>query len=322
MDQSERKYRWQVIIAFALVYFFWGSSYLGIRVGIEHIAPALLSGTRFLVAGVILLAWCAITRRRVRITRDEAVRLALIGILLLSIQNVVLAWSELWVPTGLAALIISVVPLWFLVLETWVFPGEHHMSPRALIGLALGAGGIVVLLWPGLRHSSAVGQRELFGSVCLIGASLAWALGSVLSKRWKLPVDPFTATSYQMIFGGLISVLMGTALGDWKYTVWTWRGAAAMAYLVVFCSLAAFTAYIWLLERVPTAKLATYAYVNPVVAVFLGWLVLHEAVTGYILAGTGIIIMAVALVTGAKLKLKTRVGEPCEELRAAQSSTD
>ncbi len=320
MTTAQRQHRWNVILAFALVYVFWGSTYLGIRIAVEQIPPMLMAGTRFLIAGPLMLLYCALTGRRIAVKGHEAARLAVIGILLLSVANVILAWAEQWVPTGLAALIISVTPLWFLILETWVFPGEHRVSSRALVGLALGAAGIVVLLWPELRHTSGIGRRELIGSVSLIGGSFAWALGSVLSNRWKLEVDAFTATGYEMMFAGATNVLIGTIFGEWAHATWSARGLGAVIYLVIFGSWVGFSAYVWLLKHVPTPKVATYAYVNPVVAVFLGWLVLHEQITGYILAGTVIIVIAVSLVTGAKLH--TRAGEEPAELPAVETSAD
>jgi drug/metabolite transporter (DMT)-like permease len=320
MTSTARQHRFHVVLAFALVYVFWGSTYLGIHIGVEHIPPLLMAGARFAIAGPLMLAYCALAGHRVRVNLDQAVRLAVIGALLLSIANVVLAWAEQWVPTGLAALIISITPLWFLVLETWVLPGEHRFSGRALSGLVLGIVGIGVLMWPELRATSNVGRRELFGSLALIGGSFSWALGSVLSKRWKLDVDAFTATGYEMAFAGAINLLAGAALGDWARATWTPRGWGAIIYLVIFGSWVGFSAYIWLLKHVPTPKVSTYAYVNPVIAVFLGWLVLDERITGYILAGSVITICAVAMVTGAKLQ--TRVGEEEPALPAVESSAD
>jgi drug/metabolite transporter (DMT)-like permease len=318
MSPAERQHRLHVILAFALVYVFWGSTYLGIRIAIEQIPPALMAGTRFLIAGPLMLAYCAFTGRRVRLTADEALRLAAIGILLLTTSNVVLAWAEQWVPTGLAALIVSITPMWFLVLETWVLRGEHHVSPRAVMGLVLGVIGIGVLLWPELSHTSGIGRRQLLGCLSLLGASLSWATGSVLSKRWKMSVDAFTATGWEMAFAGTANVLIGIAFGEQRTAVWSARGLGAVVYLVVFGSWVGFTAYIWLLKHVPTAKVSTYAYVNPVIAVFLGWLVLHEQVTGYILAGTVVIVAAVALVTGAKLRSRVETAEP--DLPAVEST--
>jgi drug/metabolite transporter (DMT)-like permease len=224
------------------------------------------------------------------------------------------------VPSGLASLIVSVTPLWFLVLDTWIFTSEHRPSPRALFGLAFGVAGIFVLLWPQLRHTGSIGHLELFGSIGLIFGSLCWALGSLLSKRWKLELDAFSAASWEMTFAGAFNVLFALILGEQHRAVWSARGIGAICYLIVFGSWVGFTAYIYLLNHVPTPKVATYAYVNPVVAVFLGWLVLHEQITGYIFAGTVIVVCAVALVTGAELK--ARLPEEGPALPAVESAGD
>jgi drug/metabolite transporter (DMT)-like permease len=302
MSSDYKPPRWAILLAFALVYVFWGSTYLAIRIAVTTITPELLAGSRFLIAGLLMLAGCAATGRRVRLNRSDAWRLALIGFLLLSVSNTALGWAEQWVPTGMAALLISIIPLWFLAIEYWVLPTDSKPTPRALGGLGLGVVGIVILLWPELRHTSSFGRRELIGGLGLQGGCIAWAVGSLLAKRWRLQVDVFSASAYQMLFAGIINLLIGTALGDWSRTTWTWRGMGAILYLVTFGSLVGFSAYVYLLEHVATAKVTTYAYVNPVVAVFLGWLVLHEQITGYIIAGTLIIVPSVALVTGAKLK--------------------
>lgn len=312
--------RWTILLAFGLVYVFWGSTYLAIRIAVETIRPELLAGSRFVVAGLIMLAWCAATGRKVRIGRVDALRLTVVGFLLLSLANTNLGWAEQWVPTGMAALLISLIPMWFLVIETWVLPTDYRPSARALAGLALGVVGVIVLLWPQLRHMGEIGTKQLLGSLSLQGGCIVWVVGSLLSKRWKMQVDVFTASAYQMLFAGIINLLIGTTLGEWSRSVWTWRGAGAALYLVTFGSLVGFSAYIYLLEHVPTAKIATYAYVNPVVAVFLGWLVLHERITGYLIAGAAIIVPAVALVTGAKLLPRHRL--PREELPTTSAPSD
>jgi drug/metabolite transporter (DMT)-like permease len=296
--------RTQVVLAFALVYVFWGSTYLAIeeavgKAGEAGVPPMLMAATRFSIAGVLMLAFLAVRGRNIIMPRRDFVQQGIIGVLLLSIANVVLAWAEQWVPTGLAALLVSITPLWFLVLETWVLPGEHRFSGRTLAGLMLGIAGIVILIWPELRHTSGVGRAELFASLILPLGSLCWALGSVLSKRWKPTVDPFVATGWQMAIAGLVNFAVAFALGDYHHAVYSLHRWAAIIYLVIFGSWVGFTAYIWLLKHVPIPKVTTYAYVNPVVAVFLGWLILHEAITGYILAGTVIVVASVALVTGA-----------------------
>lgn len=320
MTSAERQFRFHVALAFGLVYVFWGSTYLGIRVAVEHIGPELMTGIRFPIAGIIMLAACGLTGRRVAITGREFVHQGIIGVLLLSISNVTLAWAELYVRTGLASLIVASVPIWFLVLDTWIL-GEERLSPRGLVGLALGLAGTAVLLWPKLVSSTARGRMELFATVCLIGSSFVWAVGSVLSRRWQGSMDALTATGWQMCIGGFLNLGIAFLLGEPTKAQWTLRGMGAIAYLVVFGSLVGYTAYIWLLKNVPTSKVATYAYVNPVIAVFLGWYFLGERVDGYILAGTAIIIVAVALATSAKVK--PQVGAEHEpELPACEAGAD
>ena len=320
MTAVERQFRFRVALAFGLVYVFWGSTYLGIRIAIEHISPELMTGIRFPIAGVIMLAASALTGRRVRITRREFVRQGIVGILLLSISNVVLAWAEQYIRTGLASLLIASVPIWFLVLDTWIFRDEH-LSARGLVGVVLGLAGTVVLLWPKIVAPRNGGRMELFASVCLVASSFVWAVGSVLSRRWQGDLDALTATGWQMIISGSLNLGIGLALGEVARAQFTMRGTAAIAYLVVFGSLVGYTAYIWLLKNVPTSKVGTYAYVNPVVAVFLGWYFLGERVDGYIAAGTAIIIVAVALATSAKMK--PQVGAEHEpELPACEAGAD
>jgi drug/metabolite transporter (DMT)-like permease len=320
MESTDNQYRRKMILAFGLVYLFWGSTYLGIRIAVVEIPPLLMAAVRFAVAGPVMLLWCAHGGRRLAINWSEGIRLAVLGVLMLSVGNVVVAWAEQWVPSGLAALMISITPMWFLILQTWVFPGKHRVSGRALAGLGLGVCGIVVLLWPELRHTNSIGRPELLGSLSLLGSSFIWALGSILSKRWKPRVDPLTAAGYQMTFSGLVNLLLATALGEWTHATWSWRGTGAVLYLMVFGSWVAFSAYVWLLSHVPITKVSTYAYVNPVVAVILGWVVAGEQITGYILTGAVIVIVAVALVTGAELKPRVETAEAKESLAACETT--
>src|SRR5581483_350929 len=297
----------RVCIAFTMVYVLWGSTYLGIRVAVEHIAPLMVGASRFLASGLIMLAACALVGRSLRITRNEAVRLAVIGVLLLTGGNVMVAWSEQYVSSGLTALIVASVPLWVMVINS-VMPGGDRLSPKGVAGLALGIAGMVVLLWPRITGAGGLARGELAGSAGLVFASASWALGSVLSRRWQLPVHAFVATAWEMTFAGAFNLLLALAFGQQHRTEVTMRGSLAIAYLVVFGSLLGLTAYVWLLEHVPTQKVATYAYVNPVVAVFLGWLVLNETVDRYVIAGTIVIVAAVALVTTARVKPAREAG--------------
>lgn len=314
MKQADPKFRFKVILAFALVYIFWGSTYLAIKIAVGHgaenpgVPPALMSGARFAFAGPILLLFLLWRGKKVAIGLAEALKLTIIGFLLLTCSNVVLAWAEQYVPTGLAALVISVTPMWFMVLETWVMPGEHRFGGRHVTGFALGIFGIAVLLWPQLyalfRAPERFDKMTLIGCLVLQIASVSWATGSVLSKRWHMSIDPFVATGWQMTFGGLLNIIVGLGIGEHRRAVFDFDSTVAIFYLVVFGSWVGFTAYIWLLRNVPTPKVTTYAYVNPVVAVFLGWLVLHEKITPYILAGSVVVLGSVALVTTAENKLR------------------
>jgi len=308
MTPKERQHRFRVFLAFGLVYFFWGSTYIGIRIAVEHIPPALLSAMRFVAAGLFLLAYCAFSGRRIRLTVKDALLLLVMGVLLLTGGNMMLAYSEQYLPSGLAALIVAVVPLWVALIEGFILRGER-LKGLGWIGLALGLVGLIVLLWPqlapvirqGLPQSSS-GKMFLFSSAVLMVGSLCWSVGSIISRRTQLTVDPFAATAWEMTLGGTVNMIIAFALKDHHTVVWTTRGVVAVVYLTIFGSLVGFTAYIWLLEHVPTAKVATYAYVNPVVAVLLGWLILHEEVNRYILVGAVIIVGSVVLVTLSKLR--------------------
>ncbi|HVO82411.1 MAG TPA: EamA family transporter [Terriglobales bacterium] len=318
MTEAQRQHRFLVILCFGLVYLFWGSTYLGIRIAVEHISPALMCGTRFSVAGILMLAYLALRGRNIRYSRVQLGQMAVVGILLLVGGNLTLSYAEQIVPSGLAALMIASTPLWFLVLDSLLL-GDHHISARGMAGLALGIAGIMVLLWPKLTATGTLGTRELWWSVSLLGGSFSWALGSVLSKRWQSSaVDPFSATAWQVTFAGLANLIFAVSFEDISQVTWTARGLGAVFYLVVCGSWIGYTAYIWLLGHVPTSKVSTYAYVNPVVAVFLGWLLVNETVDRYILAGSIIVVASVALVSSAKIKAKT----VAEEMPAVEAAGD
>jgi drug/metabolite transporter (DMT)-like permease len=304
-----------VILAFGLVYLFWGSTYLAIDIAVQSIPPALMCGLRFLVAGIVMLTVCAAMGRKVLYTPRQIALAAVVGLLLLMGGNLTLSYAELAVSSGLAALIIAITPLWFLVLDSLLL-GDHHISRRGKAGLLLGIVGLFVLVWPQLQ-AGTLGHRELWASISLIAGSFSWALGSVLSKRWQSGMDVFSATAWQVIAAGAGNFIFGLFNGDLAHVTWTSRSLGAVAYLVVCGSWIGYTAYIWLLEHVPTAKVSTYAYVNPVVAVFLGWLILHEKVDRFILAGSAIVVLSVILVTSAKVKQKIMAPEELPAVEAA-----
>jgi drug/metabolite transporter (DMT)-like permease len=305
-----------VILAFGLVYLFWGSTYLGIDIAVQTIPPALMCAVRFSIAGVVMLAVCAATGRKILYSPRQIALSAIVGLLLLMGGNITLSYAELSVSSGLAALIIAITPLWFLVLDSLLL-GDHHISGRGKAGLLLGVVGLFVLVWPQLQ-SGTIGHRELWASISLIFGSFTWALGSVLSKRWQSGMDIFSSTAWQVTAAGAGNFVFALLNRDLSRVTWTVRGVSAVLYLVVCGSWIGYTAYIWLLEHVPTSKVSTYAYVNPVVAVFLGWLVLHEHVDRFILAGSAIVVLSVILVTSAKVRERS----VAEELPAVEAAGD
>jgi drug/metabolite transporter (DMT)-like permease len=286
--------RWKIAIAFFAVYICWGMTYLAMRVAVVDIPPHLMSGSRFVVAGTILYAW-ARQRGHAPPTLVHWRSAAIVGAFLLLGGNASVAWAEQRVPSGLAAVLIAVAPIWMVGLE-WARGGSR---PRALVilGLLLGLAGVGLLV---SSRGSAGGPVDLLGATVLVLAAASWAWGSVWSKNAGLPASPFIATSIEMIAGGIL--ILGVAagagqLGEFDLSGMSLAAAASWAYLVIFGSLVGFTAYIWLLGVTSIAKAGTYAYVNPVVAVVLGWAILDEPVSLPMLAAAGIILLGVALVS-------------------------
>lgn len=303
--------RFTLFLNFGLVYVFWGSTYLGIDIAVEHIPPGLMCATRFTIAGIIMLAYCVARGQNIRYSARQLLQLAIVGNLLLMGGNLTLSYSEQYIPSGLAALIVAGVPLWFMLLDSMLL-GHHKISHRGLAGLALGFLGTMVLLWPKLTAPGELGRKELWWSLALIAGSISWAFGSVLSKKWQSGPPTFAGTAWQVFFAGLGNAVFALVNHDFARVTWTARGIGAVAYLVVGGSLIGYTAYIYILGHAPTAKVSTYAYVNPVVAVFLGWLVLGEKVDAYILAGSAVIIASVVLVTSASVTKKQDAFVPAE----------
>ncbi len=247
-----------------------------------------------------MLVFCRLAGRRIAITLDQLWRLAFIGVVLLAISNAVLAWSELYVPTGLAALLVSITPIWFLFIDHVLLRHRSRVGRPALVGVALGVAGMIVLLWPRLRETQALGAWQLIAALSLLGSSFSWAFGSVLAREWRVQVDPLVGSGWQMLVAGVVDVLVALGLGEHHLARWDAAGLGAILYLVVFGSWVGYSSYVWLLRHVPTTKVATYAYVNPVVAVVLGWAILGEPIDRFMIAGTAIIVPAVALVTTAE----------------------
>jgi drug/metabolite transporter (DMT)-like permease len=281
---------WKVWGALWIVYIVWGSTYLAIRVMVETMPPLLAAGARFSVAGAVMVGVLSL-RRSVRPTRGQLLSALLVGILLPG-ANAVVSVAEQEVPSSIAALLIASVPLWVILLRR----ATGDPVSRASVGAVLvGFAGVALLLRPGEQS----GDATVLGLAAVVAAALMWATGSFASPRLTLPRDPLVSTGWQMLLGGLVIVAVGLALGeagDVKVGEFSTRSIVALSYLVAAGSWFAFTAYAWLLQNAPIAKVATYAYVNPVVAILLGWLVLDEVVTPITIAGAAIIVVSVALV--------------------------
>ena len=312
---SVKPSRYMLALNFALVYVFWGSTYLAIDFAVEHIPPALMCATRFTIAGLIMLGYSVSRGQKIRYSARELLQFAIIGNLLLMGGNLTLSYAELYIPSGLAALLVAIVPLWFMVLDSLLI-GHHRVSTRGLAGLGLGFTGTLILLWPQLTATGDLGRKEFWWSIALLGGALSWAFGSVLSKKWLSGPPKFAAIGWQVLFAGIGNAAVALVHHDLAHVTWTTRGISAIAYLIVCGSLIGYTAYIYVLSHAPMAKVSTYAYVNPVVAVFLGWLVLGEKIDGYILAGSAVVIASVILVTGASVTRKR------ERLELASNTAD
>jgi drug/metabolite transporter (DMT)-like permease len=305
-----------VVAALVTVYVVWGSTYLAIRVVVEQAPPMTSMGLRYTTAAVILGAILASRGglRRLRLNPRQALGTAFLGLMLPVLGNGMVSVAEDHGATsGVTALLIAIAPLIIVVFR--VAEGDRP-KPLTLLGVLLGFVGLGVLVLLGRGGAEGFG---LGPALLVLFASTCWAFGSYVQPRLWLPEDVFVTTVYEMLFGGLMLVSLGLVTGERFTAAYDARTWLALSYLVVFGSVIAFTAYVWLVANAPISFVATYAYVNPVVAVFLGWLVLSEPLTGAVLAGGGIVVLAVALVIGAerpRRRLETAVassGEPVPE---------
>jgi drug/metabolite transporter (DMT)-like permease len=288
--------RARLLAAFAAVYLIWGSTYLAIRFAVETLPPLLMAGARFLIAGAILLLWARL-RERATPQRSDWRTGFISGALLLLGGNGCVVWAEQHVPSGIAALLVAVVPVWVVVLE-WLRPGGRRPRLPVFVGLALGLLGLVLLVGPEALHGG--GSISLIGAAVLMVGALSWALGSLVTKGAPKATTGSIGSGTQMFAGGVCLVVVALLMGELPQLDLanaSTRSLLGFAYLVSFGSLIGFTAYLYLLGHTTASKAATYAYVNPVVAVLLGWAFANEPINARTIAAAAVILAGVAIIT-------------------------
>lgn len=297
---TRRPHAARVALALAIIYVVWGSTYLAIRIAVETLPPLTMSGIRFLVAGAILYLVASKRRGGARPAAVQWRSAAIVGGALLLGGNGLVVMAESWgVPSGIAALLVGTVPLWMATIA-WLFLRER-LPAVAIAGLAVGFAGIAVLANPS-------GGFAFTGSIAVVGAALFWSSGSIYARTAPLPSSPFLATAMEMLAGGALLLIAGGIRGEWggiDAAAFSMRSLLAMGYLIVFGSLAGFTAYIWALHNTRVSLVSTYAFVNPVIAVILGALIVGESLTGRDVAAGAAIVAAVASIVAAKRPVPT-----------------
>lgn len=298
-----------VLVAFAAVYIVWGSTYLAIRIGIESFPPLILAGIRHLVAGLLLypvIRW----KTGIRPTNTNWRAAVVTGFLLLFAGNGGVSWAEQTVPSGIAALLVATVSLWLVIVD-WLRPGGVRPVPRVVAGLFIGFAGLALLVGPGhLGGSDRVDPR---GAAVLVIASLAWACGSLYSKHGGMPSSAMLGVAMQSLTGGVILLIVGLIAGEFHALhlgLISLRSWLALGYLIVFGSGIGFSAYLYILQKSTAARVGTYPFVNPVVALFLGWLILGESITLRTVIAAAVILTAVILVITAPHRTPAALTKP------------
>lgn len=302
-------------VAFAIICIVWGTTYLAIRIALETIPPLLLTGTRFVIAGVIMLGVAKLRGETLPRDGRTLAHLALVGFLLVAVGNLAVVWAEQWVPSGLAALLVATAPFWMAIIEAFRRGGER-VDFRSGLGMLIGFAGVAMLVTPG-GSGGAWSVSFLIGALAIQIGGMCWQLGSAHGK-YNLPHVPLLASAaLQMLFGGIIVTIVGFAAGEAPRYTLTPRTFAALAYLTIFGSIIAYSAYIYALAHLRTTHTALYAYVNPVVAVFLGWLILNEPLTWLSIVAMVVILAGVALVQTSRGKAATVVPPAKAEAKKA-----
>jgi len=300
-NNSSRRNVILLLAAFAAVYIFWGSTYLAIKYAIETLPPFLMAGARFVFAGSILLIWARFSADYEKPKAAHWKMSFIVGTLLLLGGNGGVVFAERYISSSLAALLVATEPFW-IVLLSWLWLKGSRPNWKAVLGIAVGFFGVWLLINGQTSYAETAnsGSMQIFATIAIIAAAFSWAIGSIYGLRSPVPKSSLQTAGMQMFSGGLVLLFVSLIAGEWsKFNIAqvstnSWLG---VIYLIIFGSLVGFTAYSWLLKNAPPAMVATYAYVNPVIAVFLGWLIAGESFTGQMLVGAGVIVGSVVLIT-------------------------
>ena len=318
MEAASAPRAWKVLLAFAIIYFVWGSTFLAIRVGVREVPPFLLAGLRFLIAGLVLFAWMR-TKGTVSPTARQWFSAALLAVLIFVIDYGLLFWAERRVPSGIAAVMMATIPV-FMTLSEILFLKTQRLTPRLGAALLIGIGGVLVLVSRSISFGDS--PIDTIGAIALIVAAIGWSVGSALTRKLPLPSSKAMSSGAQMFAGGVLLMITSAALGEFRgfrVQAVPLKAWLALAYLIVAGSIVAFTAYLWLIHHESPTKVGTYAYVNPVVAVLLGYFLGGEGLSLRTIMGTMLVLVSVVVITTTpKRQISTlpQVGESTEAVNS------
>jgi len=314
MEAPSAPRAWKVLLAFAIIYMVWGSTFLAIRVGVREVPPFLLAGLRFLIAGLVLFGWMR-TKGTVSPTARQWFSATLLAVLIFVVDYGLLFWAERRVPSGIAAVMMATIPV-FMTLSEILFLKTQRLTPRLGAALLVGIGGVLVLVSRSISFGDS--PIDTIGAIALIVAAISWSVGTALTRKLPLPSSKAMSSGAQMFAGGVLLMITSAALGEFhgfRVQAVSIKAWLALAYLIVAGSIVAFTAYVWLIHHESPTKVGTYAYVNPLVAVLLGYFLGGEGLSLRTIVGTMLVLVSVVVITTTpKKQVNTlpQVGESAE----------